>query len=86
MRQPASLAIETLVLPGLNSRAAEQVAADLHGQLAALEEADLARGLVWRQPDHAVDLTLDCRPDGGIDTAAMAAAIRAHFVTPEQGA
>jgi hypothetical protein len=86
MTAPATLSIETLVLPGLDARTAERVVAELHGHLAALESADRASGVVWRQPGHAVDLMLDCGPDGAIDAATMAAAIRAQFIAPERPA
>jgi hypothetical protein len=86
MRAAPVLSIETLVVPGLDALGAERLAAELHGHLAALEDADRARGVLWRQPEHPVDLTLDCGADGRIDAAGMAAAIRTHFIAPERPA
>lgn len=83
MRGTHLLSIETLVVPGLDAREAERLAAEIHGRLAALEDADRARGVAWRQTEHPVDLTLDCAADGRVDPAGIAAAIRAHFVAPE---
>jgi hypothetical protein len=80
MTGSSSIHIDALVLPGLDARSAERAAQALHARLSELEATDSAQGISWRQPEHAIDLTLDCGADGSVDTGAMAAAIRAHFV------
>lgn len=86
MRHAPVLSIETLIVPGLGTQDAERLAADLHGHLAALEDADRASGLVWQQPEHPVDLTLESGPDGAVDAASMARAIRSYFIMLERPA
>lgn len=84
MRAVPSLSIETLVVPGMGAQDAERLAADLHGHLAALEDADRANGMVWQQPQGPVDLTLESGPDGTVDAASMARAIRSYFIVLER--
>lgn len=84
MRRVPSLSIESLVVPGMGAQDAERLAADLHGHLAALEDADRANGVVWQQPQGPVDLTLEGEPDGTVDAASMARAIRSYFIVVER--
>jgi hypothetical protein len=80
MSSGPGLIIDELIVPGLSAQAAEQLAQDLHQRLTSLETADRVAGLQWRQPQHAVSLTIECGARGDPDPAIMAAAIRAQFL------
>ncbi len=80
MTESATIRIDALVLPGIDAHGVQQIAEALHAHLGEMELADQAQGRAWRQPDGPIDLSLDAGSGGIVDTRAMAAAIRAHFV------